>query len=178
MSEKLLTQEQHDFFVKHQKGKISSEVAELLNSVFEMNLKASQIKSYRSTHKIKSGVVGAGSNAKKSDPIGTIRKFHKKGKVYWAIKIGHRKWERYSRFLWKKHYGEVPKDCLVVSKDQNDLNVSLDNLMLLKKSELLILNKNKKLTNCAEANQANVSIVRIQNLIRERSKYGTRKIDD
>lgn len=39
------------------------------------------------------------------------------------------------RLQWQKHYGEIPKGCVVHHKDENKLNWDIDNLELLSRSK-------------------------------------------
>jgi len=51
----------------------------------------------------------------------------------------------YSRYVWEKHYGKIPKGMIVYNKDGNPLNNNIDNLMLMTRSKLLRLNQDKYL---------------------------------
>ncbi|CYU46997.1 hypothetical protein Javan576_0052 [Streptococcus phage Javan576] len=55
---RLLTDEQHDYFVKIQKGRSAKEVAKAMNDQFGVCLNANQIKNYRRNHGLKSGLTG------------------------------------------------------------------------------------------------------------------------
>ena len=56
------------------------------------------------------------------------------------------------RVVYEQHHGKIPSDMNVIFADGNKLNLDIDNLILVKKSELLIMNKrgliksNKELT--------------------------------
>lgn len=39
------------------------------------------------------------------------------------------------RLEWIKHYGEIPKNCIIHHKDHNKLNWNIDNLELLNRSQ-------------------------------------------
>lgn len=49
----------------------------------------------------------------------------------------------YSRYLWEKHYGPIPKGMVIYRKDGNPLNNKLDNFILITRKRLLRLNQNK-----------------------------------
>lgn len=83
-----------------------------------------------------------GQVCKNTKPIGFISLIHgyKRGRDYKWIKIGLHKWELYHRYLWKQHYGEIPKGMLVVFKDKNSMNMVVENLELITKAENAIRN--------------------------------------
>ena len=83
-------------------------------------------------------------------PVGSER-INKDG--YIEIKIADpNKWELKHRYIYKKEYGEIPNGYNVMFADKNKLNLDIDNLILVSKSEDLIMNKrelifkNKELT--------------------------------
>tara|TARA_R110002050_G_scaffold203556_1_gene338831 strand:- start:1595 stop:2230 length:636 start_codon:yes stop_codon:yes gene_type:complete len=59
---------------------------------------------------------------------------------YKYIRISKGYWELYHRYLWRQHYGEIPEGQLVTFKDGDSLNVSIENLMLISKSENMLRN--------------------------------------
>ncbi len=71
----------------------------------------------------------------------SIRK-DKSGRPYKYIRISKGNWELLHRFVWKKHNGEIPKGMLVVFKDGNSLNCSIDNLELISRKENMQRNRN------------------------------------
>ena len=63
---------------------------------------------------------------------------------YVEIKVADpRKWKLKHRIIWEEAHGKIPKDHIILFADQNKLNVSLDNLMLVSKREVLIMNRRK-----------------------------------
>ena len=47
------------------------------------------------------------------------------------------------RLEWIKHYGEIPKNCIIHHKDHNKLNWNIDNLELLNRSQHIYEHKDK-----------------------------------
>ena len=47
------------------------------------------------------------------------------------------------RLEWIKHYGEIPKDCIIHHKDHNKLNWDISNLEMLDRSQHLCEHKNE-----------------------------------
>jgi hypothetical protein len=68
-------------------------------------------------------------NTKGANGVISIRQ-DSSGRFYKHIRVEKGVWELYHRFLWEKHNGSIPKDMIVAFKDQDSLNVTLDNLHL------------------------------------------------
>lgn len=70
----------------------------------------------------------------KADGEITIRR-DTTGKLYKYIRIKKAKWELLHRYLWKQHYGEIPKEMIVSFKDRNSMNCVIENLELITRQE-------------------------------------------
>ena len=55
---KIMTEEQHEYFVKQHTGKTAKEFARELNEKFGLSLTDSQVKSYRGNNNLNSGLTG------------------------------------------------------------------------------------------------------------------------
>lgn len=62
------------------------------------------------------------------------------GRYYKFIRIKPGKWEHYHRYLWEKHCGPIPENHLVIFKDGNSTNVTLENLKVISKEENMLRN--------------------------------------
>lgn len=51
------------------------------------------------------------------------------------------KWDFVHKVVWREHNGEIPKDSVIIFLDKNKLNCDISNLKLIKRSELLMMNK-------------------------------------
>lgn len=72
---------------------------------------------------------------KNHQPVGTER-FGKDN--YILIKIKEPSvWDLKHRVLWQKHYGEIPEGSVIVFKDGNINNISIENLEMLTREELM-----------------------------------------
>lgn len=61
---------------------------------------------------------------------------------YIEIKVEEpRKWKLKHNVVWENHNGKIPKGSVVIFLDRNKMNVTIDNLKLIKRSELLIMNR-------------------------------------
>jgi len=61
---------------------------------------------------------------------------------YYFIRLDKMIWIQYQRYLWEKYYGAIPEGRIVVFKDRDTLNVSLDNLELITRTENMDRNRN------------------------------------
>lgn len=62
-------------------------------------------------------------------------------KDYWYVKVAEGKWELKHRVIWEKHHGPIPAGHLVIFRDGNPNNFSLDNLELVSKTEHVYRNR-------------------------------------
>lgn len=71
----------------------------------------------------------------------------KDGYIYIKVRDGclNDNWELKHRYIYKQHYGEIPNGYNVMFADKNKRNFDIDNLILVSKSEDLIMNNNKLL---------------------------------
>lgn len=61
---------------------------------------------------------------------------------YYFIRLGKMKWEKYHRYLWKQHHGDIPAGHLVAFKNGDPLDVRIENLELITKAENVRRNAN------------------------------------
>lgn len=81
---------------------------------------------------------------------------------YIEVKIADpNKWELKHRLIYKQHYGEIPKGKKVIFADRNIYNFDIDNLILVTKAELLIMNNNKLIQEDKELTKVGVNIAKI-----------------
>lgn len=196
---RLLTDEQHAYFIKIQRGKIAREVARLMNEKFRMNLTGDQIKNYRTRHGVSSGNDGRfkkgliphnkgkkypnmkpnsgqfkkGNRPPNHLPVGTVKK---DAYGYWKIKVADPNcWEFVHRREWEKHNGPIPSDSYIAFLDQNKDNCTIDNLALVKKSEMPQMIKNKYFTESPELTKAGIGVVRLRRKLKELQDNNDRK---
>lgn len=62
------------------------------------------------------------------------------GRFYKHIRVEKGVWELYHRFLWEQERGAIPNDMIVAFKDQDSLNVTIENLELISKEENMYRN--------------------------------------
>lgn len=75
--------------------------------------------------------------------VGTIStRKDKNGNSYMYIKVSEpNRWQALHVYIWEQKHGKISKDYCVIFKDKNTLNVSLSNLMLVSRAELVRLNE-------------------------------------
>ena len=168
---RLLTPEQHEYFVKHNQGTPQKEMARLMNKKFGLHLTEQQINSYRGNHKLSSGLTGCypkgnipwnkgmewdsggrshetrfkpGNIPHNHKPVGTER-VTKDG--YVEIKVAEPKtWRGKHVIIWESLHGPRPKGHKVIFADGNRRNFDPDNLILVSNGELAIMNHKKLVT--------------------------------
>ena len=101
-------------------------------------------------------------------PVGTVRT---NTDGYVEIKIADpNKWKAKHIILWEEANGPVPKGHVVIFADGDKQNVVLDNLILVSRRELVIMNKRGLIANSAELTKTGVVLADIYLKISERKK--------
>ena len=161
----LWTKDMIDFVITNNKGKTSKEMAELVSKTFQKEINDKQIKAIRSRLKINSGLTGrfekghvSPNKGRKGLYIpGSEKGWFKKGHIpanyaqvgdeawttdgYLKVKIAEpNKWKYKHVLVWEQHNNKVPAGCVVIFKDKNHANCSIENLALITKSENAIMN--------------------------------------
>lgn len=162
------TDEERQFFVEYVPGHSYREIQKAFIERFGWEITLGQIKSYRGNHNLNTGRTGrfekghATHNKGKKMPADVYEKckatMFKKGNVpvnhrevgstritkdgYIEIKIAEpNKWCLLHRHIWRQKFGPVPKGHCLIFKDNNKQNCEPDNLMLITRNELKILNR-------------------------------------
>lgn len=159
--------EEEKFLIDNVKGISAKELTEKFNKQFNLKLSESAIKNRKVKLGLSSGIKGGqfkkGHNTWNKGIkgyMGANKTSFKKGNIphnhkpvgseritkdgYIEIKVAEpNKWELKHRHIYKKHYGEIPKGYNVMFADKNKLNLDIDNLILVSKSEDLIMNTRK-----------------------------------
>lgn len=197
MSRKLFSKEQEDYIRSIAKGIGNKELTEAVNKKFGLNITQTQMKSFKTNHKISSGLTGyfrkgiAPSNkGKKMSPqqyekckATMFRKGHTPSnhrpvgserinvEGYIEIKVAEpNKWKPKHRTVWEAAHGKVKKGMKIIFLDGDKLNVDLDNLAEVTSEELLILNKQKLEGSGKEIMKCRVTMAKIEKKTRERKK--------
>ena len=174
-------------------GKRHCEIAELFNNKFGENISISQLRGVLKRYKIKTGFTGRfekGRTPWNKETKGIMKSnktSFKKGRLphnylpvgtrklkdgYIFVKTGHPKeWKLEHRMIWEKRYGKVPKGCVLIFKDGNCLNTNLDNLMLISRRELAVMNHiNLRVDKNSESTETKVKIAQMLMAIKKAKK--------
>ena len=164
---RLLTPEQHEYFVRHNAGTPEKKMAALMNKKFGLHLTAQQINTYRSNHHLPSGLTGCfpkgnipwnkglkwdsggrshetrfkpGNMPHNHRPVGSER-ISKDG--YIEVKVAEPKtWKGKHVVIWEREHGPRPKGHKVIFADGNRRNFDPENLILVSSAELCRMNQN------------------------------------
>ncbi|MDD2401679.1 MAG: HNH endonuclease signature motif containing protein [Clostridia bacterium] len=184
------TKEQADFIADNVKNRGNAELTEMFNRYFGLSLSISKIKRYKANHKLSSGLDGRfkpghvsfnkgkkgvggweptqfkkGNNPWNYKPIGAERV---DGYGYTNIKIANPNvWKGKHILIWEKENGPVPKGHVVIFGDGNKCNFDINNLILVSRAQLAVLNKHKLIFNNTELTKAGIVIADIYRKIGE-----------
>ena len=87
---------------------------------------------------------------------------------YTEVKVAEpNKWKLKHRVIYEEHYGEIPKNHNVIFADGNKLNLDINNLVLVNKDQLLVLNKNELIKDNADLTKAGVNVANLMIKIRD-----------
>jgi hypothetical protein len=185
------TPEQVDYLVSNVPGHSYGELIELFYERFNVQLSFNQIKSFIGNRKLNTGRTGrfskghtpfnkgkkgsggwAPTQFKKGNlphnyrPVGTERV---NGDGYVDIKIADpNKWKGKHILIWEQHNGPVPKGHAVIFGDGDNRNFDLDNLILVSRKQLLVLNRKGLISNDADLTRTAVIIADLHSKINER----------
>lgn len=187
---RLLTPEQEQFVRDHAKGLYNQELADLVNETFGTNFTALQMSTWKNNHGVSSGLTGYFEKGKEPwnkglkglniggketqfkkgqrplnyRPVGSERIDSKDG--YVLVKVQDKgSWPERWRFkhvvLWEKYHGKLPKDHVIVFLDQNKLNLNLDNLTMISRAELAIMNKYNLFSDDPEITKVGITLAKL-----------------
>jgi hypothetical protein len=176
------TKEEDKFLIDNVKGITELELVNKFNKHFNLNLSYKSIKNRKHRLKIKNKLKGGfkkgydsnrfklkkGDIAYNSVPIGT--EVEKDGYIWIKIKNGSGKqnWIQKHRLLWEQYHGKIPKGYVLIFKDGNKKNITLDNLALVSRKELLILNDYELRFNKKEITESGINIAKLISEIRRK----------
>jgi DNA-binding PadR family transcriptional regulator len=111
------------------------------NVPFNKGLKMSEYASPEAIERSKKGWFKPGHKPHntKADGVISIRP-DTDGREYKYIRISEGHWELYHRVLWEQERGAIPDDMIVAFKDNDSMNVTIDNLELISRTENMYRN--------------------------------------
>jgi len=187
--------EQSDFIKGSVMGRQISELTEIFNSQFGVNLRSSQMRAFVKNHGLKSGVntrfksgfeplnkgkpktwVGGettqfqkGNRPHNYVPVGSERV---NGDDYVDIKISDpNQWRGKHLIVWEQHNGRsVPKGYAVIFGDRDRRNFDPDNLILVSRGQLAIMNRRNLIQQSADLTRSGVLVADIYQKISQRKR--------
>lgn len=183
----IYSKEEEQFLIDNVKDITLKELTDRFNKQFNMNLSKSAIANRKNKLGLSSEITGG--QFKKGDIpwnkgikgyMGANKTSFKKGNIphnyrpvgserinkdgYTEIKVADpNKWELKHRYIYKKEYGEIPNGYNVMFADKNKLNFDIDNLILVSKSEDLIMNNRELIFNDKELTKTGHLIAKVIN---------------
>lgn len=152
-------------------GKRWEVVTELFNKRFNSDLTKRQICDAAKRRKIKNGIdprFKNGHKPYKHKPVGSER-INVFG--YIEIKVAEpREWRLKHQVVWEENNGPIPKDYILIFGDGNKLNCNIDNLLLVSRKQLLIMNNNQLIKDDTELTKTGVIIASVIQKIHENKK--------
>ena len=187
------TDEEKEYLASIVKGSTYKEITKQMNDKFEYNFSEEQIKVMMYRNKLTTGTGGYFKkgftpwNKGLKGYMGANKTSFKKGTIppnqvsigtesitkggYIKVKVGEpNKWKLKQRYIYEQHYGEIPKGHNVIFADRNIQNFDINNLILVSKAEMLILNNNKLIFEDKELTKVGVNIAKVIDKTKKRSK--------
>jgi hypothetical protein len=186
------TDAERQFIKDNVEGRSNKELAEMFNKHFNLDMTADKIRAYKKNKKLRSGMDGrfkkghvspnkgvkglhkvGPSGFKKGNkphnymPIGSERI---SGEGYIYVKIGDPGiWKSKHTIIWEEENGPIPKGHVLIFADGNRLNVKLDNLLLVTKTQLSIMNQKKLIQADADLTRTGAIIASLYHKISEKN---------
>lgn len=160
------TKEIREFFYEYNPGHIATEMQQALFEKFGKKFTIGQITAFRKNHNLKCGVctkykkgnIPANTGKHGLAPEAFYRNTWRKGHVTWnkavvgaetvttdgyvKVKIAQPNvWAFKHTLIWEKENGKVPEGFIVVFKDGNKLNCTIENLDLISRAENAVINR-------------------------------------
>jgi len=190
-------EKEHIEFIKAHQGASAREMAELFTNHFNIPVTKNQMNGVMYRNNIKSGKnwnfekgnIPHNKGKKMSKELyekckptmfkkGHIPKNHREigseritKDGYTQIKITESDgWKLKHRLVYEEHYGEIPVGYSILFCDGNKQNCDIDNLILVSRSELLILNRNKLIKNDSSLTRTGVNIAKLLDAMSKKKK--------
>lgn len=193
------TDDEKAFLLNYIPGHTSVEVSEKFIERFGKYISTNQVSCFKKNNKIVSGIdtrfkkgsipANKGKKMSAETYAKSSKTMFKKGNTpqnyrtvgserinvngYIEIKVKDpRTWKLKHRVIWEQHNGKIPKGMIVIFKDNNPLNCSVDNLMLISKDENLKMNRIGANEYKGIEKEVLLNLIRLKNSIK--SKYRKR----
>ena len=187
--------EEKEYLKEITPGRHYKEILELMNERFDRPFRMEQIKGAIARYKLHTGFTGRFekgnipfNKGKKGEcPKGCEKTWFKKGQTpinhkpvgseridrdgYILIKVAEPSvWKLKHRVIWEKANGPIPKNYTVIFLDGDKSNTDINNLALVSRSELLIVNQKKLIKSDTELSKVGINIAKVQSKINKRKR--------
>lgn len=194
------TPEQGAFLRDHVKGRGVQDLTDLFNAHFGLSLGVNQIRAYKKNHKLNSGLTGrfppghvpfnkgqkgtfhggevaeahqfeTGHKAWNWVPLGSER-VNADGYVDIKVDDGklQKNWRGKHLLIWEQNNGPLPSGHVVIFGDGDRRNFDPDNLILVSRAQLAVMNKNGLIQNDAELTRTGMVVADVYRKIGERKR--------
>lgn len=190
-------EQEHIDFIKAHQGASAREMAELFTEHFNIPVSINQMKAVMYRNNISSGKTGRfekgniphskGQKMSKEQYEKCKPTMFKKGHIpknhreigseritkdgYIEIKIKEPNlWVLKHRLIYEKYYGEIPAGYSVIFGDGDKLNCDINNLILVSRSELLLMNRNKLIKKDSSLTKTGLNIAKLLDTINKKKR--------
>lgn len=192
------TPEQKEFIKANVAGRSNADLTQQFNEHFGLLIRESQIKSFKKNNLLSSGLTGRfekgrmpfNKGQKRTWVGGEETRFHKGNRPHNYLPVGTErvntddyvdikiadpnKWRGKHLIEWEKHNcSPVPKGKAVIFGDRNRRNFDPDNLILVSRAQLAIMNNNGLIQNDADLTRTGVILADLYRKIGERKNQQT-----
>jgi hypothetical protein len=187
------TNEEKEYLKEVTPGHHYKEIHKLFNGKFNLNLTIGQIKAAIGRYKLSTGFNGYFQKGNIPHNKGTKglskpnKTSFKKGcrpsnyrevgservtkDGYIEIKVEEpNKWRLKHQVIWEKYNGKIPIGHVVIFGDGNKENLDINNLILITRKQLFILNRNSLIKDDIELTKVAINIAKVQEIINEKDK--------
>lgn len=187
------TKEELDYIRKIAPGRHYHEIVEMFNRKFEFQINAKKLKGILRNHGISTGLSGRfgkgitpHNKGKKFPGTGNRTTFRKGTTPHNKMKVGEDTittdgyvktkiaepdvWEYKHKLIWAEVNGPIPEKHSVIFADGNRMNLDIDNLLLVSKAELLMLNRRRLISENSELTKTGLNVVKVMNKIHKIKK--------
>ena len=123
-------------------------------------------------NKVKPTMFKTGHKPANTSPVGTIEK---RKDNYWWRKISNNKeparrnWKQIHRIVWEEVNGPIPEGYVIIFKDGNTDNITIDNLMMVTMQERLIMTRHKLFVkDYPELTESGAILAKLLNIINQK----------
>lgn len=150
-----------EYLKENTKGRSVKELQEMIKTELGEEISISYIRHLKNKYNIKSGPIATfkkGHTPLRYAPIGSERKDGQ----HILVKVAEPSvWKTKQRVVYEREHGEIPEGYIVIFADRNKRNYDPENLILVSKSEALIMNDNHLYKEEAELTKTGVLIAKI-----------------